>query len=310
MSIDIGYALSPGPQKGDVQKWMNDIDRVLPVLAGHVKSIWMSDHLFWDDQPTYEAWTTIAYLAGKYPDFVYGNGVLGQAYRNPALLAKMSASFQILSQGRFILGIGAGWKDDEHHAYNLPFASPKLRLEQLEDTLQIVKLMWQTPGPVSFVGKHYQIQDAYCEPLPDSAPLIMIGGGGKTTMKHAAKYADWWNLSDAPIDLFTERLNILEAHCAAIGRDFSTIRKTWYGRLIVAKDNETAIEKAHKLGRTHYNGWTAEGALVGTPEQILGKLKPFVDIGVDYFMWEIPDIDDDSIQKMLIEEIIPELQRL
>ena len=124
----------------------------------------MTDHFQWEGQPTFEAWTVLAYIAARYPEFEVGPMVLGQSYRNPALLALMSASLQTLSGGRFIMGIGAGWKEDEYLSYNYPFPSAKTRVQQLEETLVILKTMWEEPGPVSYSGKHYSIKDAWCEP--------------------------------------------------------------------------------------------------------------------------------------------------
>ncbi len=308
MAVDFGMALPPGPTKEQPDTWMEVLESALPVLQGHIRSLWMPDHFFWVDNPTYEAMTVLTYLATRYPDYEVGSSVLGQSYRNPAYLAKLAATLQVLSGGRFILGIGAGWKEDEYLAYDYAFPSAKIRLEQLEDTLQIIRLMWESTGPVSYEGKHYRIQNAYCEPRPDPAPPIMVGGGGNTTMLHAARYADWWNLSDASIETYQARLNILQHHCDTIGRDFSTIRKTYFGRLVLAGSEAEARVQAVTQGRSHYDGWTPDGALVGTPLQVVEQMQPFLNIGVDYFIVEILNIASPDVQQMVVEEVIPQVQ--
>ena len=309
MTIDYGLALTPGSRKGQTAtQWLDDLDASLKPLIGSIRSLWMSDHFAWDDAPTHEAWTVLSYLAAHWPQFEVAPSVLGQNYRNPALLAKMGASLQILSGGRFIMGIGAGWKEDEYTAYGYPFPSAKVRLEQLEDTLVILKKLWTEPGKVTYQGKHYQIVDATCEPKPDPVPKILVGGGGNKTMLLTAKYADWWNLSDVNITTFRERLAILDQHCETIGRDKSSLRKTWFGRLSVGKTEAEARERAINLGFGHHVGWKLEGAFIGTPQQIVDALGPFVEAGVDYFMFEIIGLPDPDVIGMFVEDILPNVR--
>jgi alkanesulfonate monooxygenase SsuD/methylene tetrahydromethanopterin reductase-like flavin-dependent oxidoreductase (luciferase family) len=315
MAVDLGLALTFGPRKGTpVSSWTDELDAHLPKLAGRFKSMWMTDHFFWKENPTHEAMIVLTYLATRWPQFEVGPMVLGQSYRNPALLAKMGATLQWLSGGRFIMGIGAGWKEDEYRAYNYPYPAASVRMGELVDTLEIMKRMWTEPGPVSYQGKHYQITDAYCEPRPNPVPPIVIGGGGNTTMKIAARYADWWNLSDAGIARFTDRLGVLRSHCEAIGRDPASLRITWFGRVAIGKTEAEALERgrggiapgteaeAHARGRQVY---TTENAFVGTPVQIVEQMQAFIDIGVSYFMIDILDLDNPDVMGMLMEEIAP-----
>ncbi|MEM7118274.1 MAG: LLM class flavin-dependent oxidoreductase [Chloroflexota bacterium] len=299
--IEVGLALTPGPLKGDIGAWLADYAQVLPQLEGKISSLWMPDHFFWEDMPTYEAMTVLTYMAASFPNFMVGSSVLGQSYRNPALLAKMGNTLHTLSNGRFILGIGAGWKEDEYVGYGYPYPNAKLRLQELDEALTIIKTLWAERGPHSFAGQHYQISNAYCEPLLEKPPTIMIGGGGKTTMRLAAKHADWWNLSDVNFEAFKARMDILEGHCHNLGRDFSTIRKTWFGRLVLGNSMEEARERGLAQGRSHYDGWTLEGALVGTVADVLEQIRPFVEADVDYFMLEILDVEKPEILEMVLE---------
>jgi len=309
MTVDFGLALTPGSRRGQsATQWQEDLEASLPTLAGHIRSLWMSDHFSWGDAPTHEAWTVMSYLAARWPQFEVASGVLGQNYRNPAHLAKMGATLQVLSGGRFILGIGAGWKEDEYVAYGYPFPPVKVRMEQLDDTLEIVKRLWTEPGKVTYHGKHYQVVDAYCEPKPVPVPPIVIGGGGNTTMKLTAKHADWWNHSDVDVATYQMRMATLHQHCEAIGRDPASVRKTWFGRLSVAKTEAEAKEQALSLGYGHHVGWTLEGAFIGTAQQIADKIGAFVDIGVDYFAFEIIGLPDPDVIGRVVEDVLPKVQ--
>ncbi len=309
MTIDFGLVLTPGERRDQpATQWMADLDASLPPLVGHVRSLWMTDHFDWEGAPTFEAWTVMSYLAARWPQFEIGASVFGQSYRNPALLAKMGATLQVLSGGRFIMGIGAGWKADEYRAYNYPFPSAKVRLEELEDTLEIMTRLWTEPGKVSFQGKHYRITDALCEPKPSPMPIIMVGGGGNKTKLLAAKYADWWNHSDVDLTEFKRHLPILRQHCETVGRDPATLRLTWLGRLSVGKTEAEALERAQRLGYEHYKDWTAEKAFVGTPQQVIDQIGAFADAGVDYLMFEIIGLPDPEVMRMVVEDVLAKVR--
>jgi alkanesulfonate monooxygenase SsuD/methylene tetrahydromethanopterin reductase-like flavin-dependent oxidoreductase (luciferase family) len=318
VAIEFGLSLQFGSPKGaPASKWSDDLEASLPKLAGHFKSLWMTDHLQWVDDPTYEAWTVMSYLLARWPQFDVGPMVLSQSYRNPALLAKMAATLQNLSGGRYIMGIGAGWKEDEYHAYNYPFPRPGVRMEQLIDTLEIFKRLWTEPGKVTYHGKHYQVVDAYCEPKPNPVPPIVVGGGGERTMLIAARYADWWNLSDANITRYTDRVNVLKGHCDKIGRDWSTMRLTWFGRLSVGKTEAEALERGRRLfpGETEDEArkrgrdvYTRVNAFVGTPRQIVEDMQQFVALGVDYFMVDVIGLPDPGVIDTLLEDIVPKVK--
>ncbi len=301
MSVDFGLGLLAGPQRDAPHGWQAALDASLPQFVGHIESLWMTDHFFWPDHATFEAWTVLSYMAGKWPQFMVGPMVLGQSYRNPALLALMGATLQTLTNGRFIMAIGAGWKEDEYHAYGYPYPAAKIRLEQLRDTLEILKRMWTSPDPVTYHGKHYSIENAYCEPKPDPVPPIIVGGGGKTTMHLAVEYADWWNISDANLEKYLDRLSILHQHCEELGRDPSTLRLTWFGRLAVGKTEQEAQRRGGER-------WTRANAFVGTPDQIVEDMLAFVDRGVDYFMMEIQDLPNQDVIDMVIHDILPRVR--
>jgi len=306
MTVDFGLSLLEGPPAGHNHQWLDDLDTSVSHLKGVFRSLWMTDHFFWEGRPTFEAWTTMSFIAARYSDFEIGPMVLGQNYRNPATLALMAATLQTLSNGRFVMGIGAGWKEDEYRAYDYAYPSPKVRLEQLEDTLIIFKKMWEEEGQVSYEGKHYSIKDAWCEPKPTVKIPIIVGGGGKTTMKHAAKYADMWNLSDAPIERYTERLNILKNHLDDIERARDTMRFSWFGRVAIGKTEA----EAQVRGNSRALKWTRDNAFVGTAEQIAEQMSEFVEQGCDYFMIDIIDLSDEDVIGLILEELVPKVKNL
>jgi alkanesulfonate monooxygenase SsuD/methylene tetrahydromethanopterin reductase-like flavin-dependent oxidoreductase (luciferase family) len=306
MPVEFGLSLLEGPPTGQNNQWLADLDASVPHLKGLFRSLWMTDHFFWEGRPTFEAWTAMSFIISRYSDFEVGPMVLGQNYRNPAMLALMASTLQALSKGRFVMGIGAGWKEDEYHAYNYDYPSPKIRLEQLEDTLIIFKKMWEEVGQVSYEGKHYSIKDAWCEPKSEVSIPILVGGGGKTTMKHAAKYADMWNLPDAPIGRYTERLNILKNHLNDMEREQDTIRFSWFGRVAIGKTEAEAQER----GNSRAMKWTKDNAFVGTPEQIAEQMSLFVEQGCDYFMIDIIGLPDEDVIGLVTEDLLPKVKNL
>ena len=301
MNTEFGLVLPAGPQRTDVDAWLDDLDAHIPELAGTFASLWMTDHFCRGEIPVFEAWTVMAFAAARWPQFAIGPMVLGQSYRNPALLAKMAATLHSLSQGRFIMAIGAGWKEDEYHAYGYPFPRASTRIEQLGEALEIMRRMWTKPGPVTYRGKHYQIVDAYCEPRPDPLPTLIVGGGGNKTMKLAVEYADWWNLPDADATQCGERVPVLHRLCAEAGRDPASLRITWFGRLAVA--DSLAAAEALSNGR-----WTQENAIVGTPEQVVDQIEAFKATGVTYFMVEVLGLTDPATRALVVEQVLPRVR--
>jgi alkanesulfonate monooxygenase SsuD/methylene tetrahydromethanopterin reductase-like flavin-dependent oxidoreductase (luciferase family) len=305
MPVEFGLALIESHPKAPLGQWMADLDAIVPQLEGHFKSLWMTDHLFWEDLFAYEVWTTLSFIAARFPKFDIGPMVLGQSYRNPGLLAKMAATLQVFSEGRFIMGLGAGWKADEYRAYNWELPPASVRLEQLEDTIEICKRLWTQAGKVTYQGKHYQVVDAYCEPKPVPIPPIVIGVRRDKALGIAAKYADWWNVSDAPIAEFKDRLAVLDRHCEAIGRDPQTLRRTWFGRVVTGRNQADIDRRAN----SRLKPYSRDNSFLGTPAQVVEQMLEFVAVGADYFMIDILDLANPDVMGMLLEEIVPKVKR-
>jgi alkanesulfonate monooxygenase SsuD/methylene tetrahydromethanopterin reductase-like flavin-dependent oxidoreductase (luciferase family) len=287
--------------------FLDQIHRTLDRIQDHFDSVWVDDHVMpwaeWqsNDTPYMECATTIAYFAAAYPSLMFGASVFCQSYRNPGLLAKMAANLQWVTGGRLLFGIGAGWMDEEYLAYNVDFPKPPVRIAQLEEAVQIVRLLW-TQSPASFEGTYYRIKDAYCEPRPDPVPPLLIGGGGeRLTLRVVAKHADWWNISGGTYDNYAHKLNVLRGHCAAVGRDYDEIVKTWSAEAVAVAGTEAEAQRI--AAGSPYN----ENSIVGTPAQVAEQLQAFIDLGVRHLIVRLLDFPDTQGIETFAREVMPRL---
>lgn len=204
---------------------------ILPHALPHFDSVWIADHFYGFDpdkrEGFLEGWTTLTWLAAKFPDVMLCHHVLGHGYRNPALTAKMASTLQVLSGGRFILGIGAGWRKDEYRAYGYDFPKASVRLRQLEEVVQICRLMWSEEHP-TFEGKYFSIDDAAATPRPDVAPPILIGSSGEQIgLPIVGRQADMWNGAHGGDDKgWLRKRDIVLAAAVDAGRSADDIEMT------------------------------------------------------------------------------------
>jgi alkanesulfonate monooxygenase SsuD/methylene tetrahydromethanopterin reductase-like flavin-dependent oxidoreductase (luciferase family) len=200
---------------------------ILPQALPHFDSIWIADHFYgFDDDKRegfLEGWTTLTWLAAKFPDVKLCHHVLGHGYRNPALTAKMASTLQVLSDGRFMLGIGGGWRQSEYDSYGYEFPPTAVRLRQLEEVVQICRLMWTEPHP-TFSGTYFQIDDAAATPRPDVIPPICIGSAGEQIgLPIVGRQADIWNIFFPGDEDWKRKRAIVDAAAESVGRDPSRI---------------------------------------------------------------------------------------
>jgi alkanesulfonate monooxygenase SsuD/methylene tetrahydromethanopterin reductase-like flavin-dependent oxidoreductase (luciferase family) len=263
--------------------------------------LWIPDHFMSGHGPIPEALVTLSFIAGLYSDFHVGTAVLAHSYRNPALLAKMAASLQALSKGRFILGLGAGWKEVEYLAYGYPFPPAPVRIEQLAETVQICRAMWDPDAPeATFIGRHYRIDGARCFPKPTPPPPIMIGGGGEQlTLRVVAQHADWWNLPGATPEKFARKLGILERYCDEVERTFAEIRKTWMGVVSIARSRFEAEQRMDG-----YPIWPGDVPLLGTPADVRDQIYRYRELGVDLFILSFADEPDMTGMELFVRDVV------
>ena len=226
--------------------------------------------------PMLESWSTLSALAALVPRLKVGTIVLGNTYRHPAVVAKMAAQVDIISGGRLLLGMGAGWQQNEHEAYGIPFHTVGERLARLDEACQVIKSLWAEKR-ANFKGRFYQLSDAPLDPKPQQRPHpeLMIGGGGeRVTLKVVAKHADHWNVWGGP-EVLKRKGAILNEHCAAVGRDpRSLIRST--NMALQFTDKKAEVERladtiSKRMGRSPEEA--RDTCLAGTAAEIRDKLK-------------------------------------
>ena len=279
----------------------------LDLVADRFDSAWVTDHMLpwarWQDVavPVVECWTTLTFLAARYPHLPWGTIVLCQSYRNPAMLAKMVGNLCALVPGKVIFGIGAGWKEDEYRGYGYDFPRPAVRIRQLEETVEIAMRLWTADG-VTYEGRHYAVRDAYLNPKPDPLPPIMIGGGGEQlTLRVVAKHADWWN-SGGTRAVYAHKLDVLRGHCAALDRDPETIVKTWQCECVAIAPTQVAAE-ALAAASPFYAG--AEASLVGTPAHVIAQIEAWAALGVSQMQIRFADFPKTDGIRLFMDEVLP-----
>jgi len=274
---DFGLMLQPQPLNFPAHDLFDYNRRLIQALPPGFTTLWAEDHLQWGEEATIECFTTLAYFAAEFPRYHVGSLVLCQAYRNPALLAKMAANLQAMSGGRCILGIGAGWKEEEYRAYGYTFPNPRERVEQLEEAAAIIKAMW-TSSPATSVGKHFRVENAYCEPRPDlPIPLLIGAGGEQRALRVVARYADWYNFNSCTVEQYAHKVAVLKEHCRAIGRDPATIKLTYLGTVSVSDDPARVYRTPDKH------------IVAGSAAEVIRELEQFCALGVSHFILRFRD---------------------
>jgi F420-dependent oxidoreductase-like protein len=276
-------------------------------LAQHAErtgwdGVWFADHFMpnSDDAAgdTLECWAVLAGLAVAVPRVRLGSLVCGNTYRHPAVLANIAASVDVMSGGRLVLGIGAGWQENEHAKYGIDFHDVAGRLARLDEACAIIKAL-TTEGRAAFAGDHYQLDDAPLEPKPlqDPLPLLVGGGGEKVTLRIAATHADEWNTWGDP-EVLAHKIGVLHRHCEDVGRDPSLIRVS--AQTLVSFDEVEVPERMQ--GRM----------LVGTARMV-EAMGAYAEAGVDEFI--VPDFNLGSgaqrqeVYERFREEVMPAARR-
>jgi alkanesulfonate monooxygenase SsuD/methylene tetrahydromethanopterin reductase-like flavin-dependent oxidoreductase (luciferase family) len=233
-------------------------------------------------------------------------------YRYPAVLAKMAATVDVISGGRLEFGIGAGYLETEYKMYGIPFPPARVRLAQMEEAIQICKLLW-TRQRSDFVGQHYTLTDAVCEPKPMQRPHppIWVGGmGEKKTLRIVAEHADGWNAFPLPVPQLQQKLDILRAHCEAVGRDYDAIAKQLGLRVIVREEPaelEAELERfAQELAVPP--GRARQMTIADTPQAIATYLTPYVELGFEMFLlMERTPLDHETL-RLFMQSVVPRLR--
>ncbi|WP_029137723.1 LLM class F420-dependent oxidoreductase [Nakamurella lactea] len=290
--------------------------------AGPWESIWVYDHFHTTPVPTeeatHEAWSLMSAFGAATERVRLGQMCTCMAYRNPAYLAKVAATVDIISGGRVEMGIGGGWYEHEWKAYGYGFPRAGVRLGMLDEGVQIMRQAWRD-GIATLDGKYYQVDGAIVRPKPlqdGGIPLWIAGGGEKVTLRIAAQYAQYTNFAPG---VFAEKSSILKQHCADVGTDFEAITRSANFNMAIAATEKEAQDRLD-WAREHYtryvNAERAEQIVndlrnspgFGTPEQVIEKMRVTVDQGMSYPISYFPEAAYDTSGIELYEkEVIPAL---
>jgi F420-dependent oxidoreductase-like protein len=277
-------------------------------------SVWLDDHLMFEKRSILECWTTLAALSAVTSKIRLGTMVLCNSFRNPALLAKMAATLDVISNGRLEFGIGAGAQEDEHEAYGIPFLKPHARISRLKESVEIIKKLW-TQEKTSYEGRYYRTNEAVCEPKPVQKPHppITIGGSGeKNTLKVAAKHADRYDWGHVPsLELYKHKLDVLENHCKAVGRDFHEIEKSCWlgGQIFMIPEQKELEEKVLQLKPKNVSlEEFKKFNFVATPDDCRQEIRRYTSFGVTYFMLFFGDLPDMSGLRLFAEKVVKNIK--
>lgn len=246
-------------------------------------SAWVFDHflsLSTPDGPSHEGWTVLSALAARTHRLQLGHLVLSNTYRHPAVLAKAAATLDHVSGGRFVLGLGAGWHEQEHAMFGLEMPPIGQRISDLRSAVRVIRALWSSPDGVSLDAPPYRLTDAFCRPAPltPHGPPIWLGTQGPRGLRIAAELADGWNASGT-LPAFTPKRDMLLRACEEVGRDPSTIEISAQARL--ASGNHGAL---------------LEQALM------------YGEAGVDHLVFIIPAADGPSGLRRLADEVATPLR--
>jgi F420-dependent oxidoreductase-like protein len=305
-----GWKMELAGIEGAEQKWARAVEIATVAEALGYDSVWVYDHVHNVPRPAHEAvfecWTTIAAISQRTSRVRLGQMVGCNSYRNPALLAKITATVDVISGGRLDWGIGAGWYENEYRGYGYEFPAPKDRIGMLREAVEIVKSMW-TERETTYEGRYYRTVRANCDPKPlqQPHPPVWIGGGGEQlTLRTVARHADCSNFGGKPEE-WARKAEILKGHCAAVGRDYDTIRKTWSPEVFIrSTEAEVKAAGSRSLWGEPVESWRA-GNLVGTPEQVAEKVQRYVELGCTGFVPWCADYPDTESLTLFAEQVMP-----
>ena len=277
-------------------------------------AVFLYDHFHTVPTPqvetVFECWTSMAALARDTRTIRLGQMVTCNSYRPPSLLAKMASGIDVMSNGRLILGIGAGWYQHEYEAYGYEYPETPERLRMLRETLQVFKAMW-TQDKAEFEGTYYHVRGAINEPKPVQKPHppIWIGGGGeKVTLKLVAQYGDACNFN-ADVATVRHKLEVLREHCEAVGRDYDSVLKTLEFYAIFGDPQEVdrvVADTARRAGKDEafvrsWHPWH------GDADRIAEVIREYAEVGIEYFVVNVPNAFEAGVLSRFAQEVFPKL---
>lgn len=300
----VRFSVWPTPQRD----WSEVRDLAVEADRGPWHGIWYADHFMPNTEdgstasgPVNECWSMIAAIAAVTERLRIGSLVSPTTFRHPAVLANTAASIDQISAGRLILGIGAGWQENEHRAYGVDMLEPAARVDRFEEAIGIINGLLSADR-TTVHGRHFRVDDAPCEPKPVQTPLpILVGTGGPRMTAITARHAHEWNTWGTP-ETASDRIAVLRRACEKIGRDPGTIRCSVQGMFFIVDD----AAKAQRLARNA----PADRAVIGSLDQIAERIEGYVEAGFDeviipdFTLGPTPDARREMYQRFA-EEVLP-----
>lgn len=299
------------------EQWPTMLAAARRIEALGYDTAWVYDHFHTvphpSQEPTYECWTLMAALAASTTRIRLGQMCTCNSYRNPAYLAKVASSVDVISGGRLEFAIGAGWYEQEYLAYGYEFPSDGTRIAQLDEAVQIIKKMW-TEDEATFSGKHFSVKGAINQPKSLQSPhppLWIAGGGEKKTLRIVARYADYANFAGT-LETYRDKSRILDEHCAAEGRDPTAIGRTLHMFVTVGSDPADLKHKVERvsaqIGRSVDKFLGSAQTIAGTPQQVIDILGGFQDAGCVHLTGYFADIVWGDSLELFATEVAPALR--
>jgi F420-dependent oxidoreductase-like protein len=310
--VEIGIQFHPGARTAGANLWELTATFARAAEESGLGSFWLYDHVMLpsksespDDQNMLDCFVALGGLAASTSRVLIGQLVAAVPFRNPALTAKMASTLDVMSHGRAVLGLGAGWNQREFDAYGWPFEDVPTRLGRLEEAVQIVLRLWDTP-PASFQGRFYQLDRAVNEPrgVRSPRPRLLVGGSGeKVTLRIASQYADWCNVGGDP-ECAKQRFEVLHRHCERLGRDPATIVRSNFFGAVLASTEEEAKRKREAIGDRAPGFMT----LVGSTQQVIDRFAEYARAGVQHSVVQLSYEQDPDIVRLLGTEVATALR--
>jgi alkanesulfonate monooxygenase SsuD/methylene tetrahydromethanopterin reductase-like flavin-dependent oxidoreductase (luciferase family) len=292
---------------------------------GGLNGLWRSDHLFSlmgdttrDALALVPALTAVALKSDR---LEFGAVVCPMTFRHPVMLAREAVALDTLSNGRYTLGIGAGWNVREHEAFGFDLLPLKTRMDRMEESLEVITRL-HTGEVVSYQGEQFQLDNAQMRHKPtrgDRVPIMIGGSGRQRTLNMVARFADEWNCVNGDLASYDELKSVLEGHCAAVGRDPSTIKRSIMGGFIIGRNENEMLDRAKKLKEISPGNADLEPheiierarnrwGFAGTPEEVAESIKKLEGKGVSRFMLQMLDQDDLDAVELIAKEVNPRVQ--
>ena len=289
-------------------------------------TVFRSDHFFMlptHQQDSLDPYLSFTLAAAETESIRFGPLVTPITFRHPSNLGRMAAQIDLLSGGRFVMGLGAGWNEAEHRAYGIPFPATKERFDRLDEAVRLMRALW-TEQPASFEGRFYRLDEAgyKSQPAPGRPPLLIGGAGERRTLRIAAEHADEWNcVTVTEPEGYAHKVQVLERHCEDVGRDPSTIARSMMV-FPIAGPNERTISAIASKTMAHFSldpeasprvmieRMEGKGILSGTTDEVVEKLGKLAELGLEEMVLQHIDFDSDEGPEYFASEIAPQVADL